>query len=165
MLGADGKGFDIMMGAVLPLFNVLTAACSIGLMEAAVMRTAGHASGVRYEHLDSALAGLPTIRANIARMRIKTDTARTLLDDTLSALENGRPDAMLRVLECKAAAGEAATEVLDLAMRVCGGAAFRKDAGVERYFRDARAAVIMAPTTDMLYDFIGKSVCGMDLFS
>ncbi len=32
----------------------------------------------------------------------------------------------LRVLECKAAAGETANEVLDLAMRVCGGAAFRK---------------------------------------
>ena len=47
---------------------------------------------------------------------------------------------MLRVLECKAAAGEAAAEVTDLAMRVCGGAAFRKDVGVERLFRDARAA-------------------------
>ena len=31
MLGADGKGFDIMMGVVLPLFNVLNAACAIGL--------------------------------------------------------------------------------------------------------------------------------------
>ena len=35
MLGGDGKGFDIMMGTVLPLFNVLNAACSVGLMEAA----------------------------------------------------------------------------------------------------------------------------------
>jgi alkylation response protein AidB-like acyl-CoA dehydrogenase len=71
---------------------------------------------------------------------------------------------MLRVLECKAAAGETATEVLDLAMRVCGGAAFRNDVGVERYFRDTRAAGIMAPTTDALYDFIGKAVCGLPLF-
>jgi len=31
MLGADGKGFDIMMGVVLPVFNILTAACSVGL--------------------------------------------------------------------------------------------------------------------------------------
>jgi alkylation response protein AidB-like acyl-CoA dehydrogenase len=64
----------------------------------------------------------------------------------------------------KAAAGETATEVLDIGMRVCGGAAFRSDVAVERYFRDARAATIMAPTTDVLYDFIGKAVCGMDLF-
>jgi alkylation response protein AidB-like acyl-CoA dehydrogenase len=85
--------------------------------------------------------------------------------DTIAALEQGRPDAMLRVLEVKAAAGEAATEVTDLAMRVCGGAAYRKEVGVERYFRDARAATVMAPTTDVLYDFIGKAICGLPLFS
>ena len=164
MLGADGKGFDIMIGVVLPLFNVLNAACAIGLMEAAVRGTAEHAAGVRYEHLDSRLADLPTIRNYVARMRIKTDMARTLLDDTLSAVDTGRADMMLRVLECKASAGEAATEVLDLAVRVCGGAAFRKDLAVERYFRDTRAAGVMAPTTDVLYDFIGKIACGMPLF-
>ena len=164
MLGPDGKGFDLMMGVVLPPFNVLSSACAVGLMDSAVKRTAEHASGLRYAHNDLALRDLPTIRNYIARMKIKTDMARTLLDDTLSALEAGRPDAMLRVLECKAAAGEMATETLDTAMRVCGGAAFRKDVGVERYFRDTRAAGVMAPTTDLLYDFIGKAVCGMELF-
>jgi alkylation response protein AidB-like acyl-CoA dehydrogenase len=97
-------------------------------------------------------------------MRVKTDMANALLEDTIAALESQRPDAMLRVLECKAAAGESAGEVLDLAMRVCGGAAFRKEVGVERLFRDARAAGVMAPTTDALYDFIGKAVCGLPLF-
>jgi alkylation response protein AidB-like acyl-CoA dehydrogenase len=71
---------------------------------------------------------------------------------------------MLRVMQVKAAAAEAALEVTDTAMRVCGGAAFRKDVGVERHFRDARAASIMAPTSDALYDFIGKAVCGMPVF-
>jgi alkylation response protein AidB-like acyl-CoA dehydrogenase len=164
MLGEDGKGFDIMMGTVLPMFNVLNAACSVGMMEAAVQRAARHASSSRYEHLDSTLADLPTIRNYLARMRVKTDLARTLLDDTIVALERGRPDTMLRVLSCKAAAGEAAIEVVETAMRVCGGAAFRKDLAVERYFRDAHAAGVMGPTTDVLYDFIGKAVCGMSLF-
>jgi alkylation response protein AidB-like acyl-CoA dehydrogenase len=67
-------------------------------------------------------------------------------------------------MEMKAAAAEAALEVTDIAMRVCGGAAFRKDVGVERYFRDARAASVMAPTSDVLYDFIGKAVCGLPVF-
>jgi alkylation response protein AidB-like acyl-CoA dehydrogenase len=164
MLGEDGKGFDIMMGTVLPMFNVLNAACSVGLMEAAVQRTAQHAKAVRYAHLDSTLADLPTIRSYIAQMRIRADMARTLLDDTIAALEAGRADTMLRVLSCKAAAGEAATAVLETAMRVCGGAAYRKDLAVERYFRDAHAAGIMGPTTDVLYDFVGKAVCGMNLF-
>lgn len=163
-LGADGAGFGIMMGTVLPSFSVLNASASAGLMEGATSKTAAHVSGTRFEHAGSSLADLPTIRAYIARMRIKTDQVKALIDDTLRALSSGRADAQLRVLECKAAAGDAAIEVTDLAMRVSGGAAFRKEVAVERYFRDARAAAVMGPTSDVLYDFIGKAVCGMPLF-
>jgi alkylation response protein AidB-like acyl-CoA dehydrogenase len=97
-------------------------------------------------------------------MRIAADQSRALLDDTISAIQTKRLDAMLRVLECKAASGEAAAQVTDVAMRVCGGAAFRKDVAVERIFRDARASLVMGPTADVLYDFIGKAVCGLPLF-
>jgi alkylation response protein AidB-like acyl-CoA dehydrogenase len=164
MLGADGEGMKTMLELVLPYFNVMNAACSVGLMEAAVARTIAHATGTQFEHAGSSVADLPTVRAFIARMRIKTDMAKTLWLDTLTAIETSRPDAVLRVLESKAAAGDTASEVTDLAMRVCGGAAFRKEVGVERVFRDARAALVMAPTTDVLYDFIGKAVCNMPLF-
>ncbi len=163
-LGADGGGFGIMMGTVLPWFNVLTASMSAGAMDTAVARAAKHVSGARFEHAGSTIADLPTVRAFLARMRIRTDQTKALNADTLAAIAGGRADATLRVLESKAAAGEAAIEVTDLAMRVCGGAAYSKAVGVERVFRDARAALVMAPTTDALYDFIGKAVCGLPLF-
>ncbi|MGE0708379.1 MAG: acyl-CoA dehydrogenase family protein [Planctomycetota bacterium] len=163
-LGGEGEGFGIMMGTVLPTFNLLIAAGAIGLMGGALRRTIAHVRGARYAHLDTTLADLPTIRAYVARMQVKTDMARALVLDAAAAVEGGRADAMLCVLGAKAAAGETAGEVLDLAMRVCGGQAFRKDVGVERSFRDARAAGVMAPTTDQLYDFIGKAVCGLPLF-
>lgn len=163
-LGADGAGFGIMMGTVLPWFNVLSTAVSAGLMEAAVTKTAAHAAGTKFEHAGSAIADLSTVRAYIARMRIATDQTKCLLADTITAISTGRADTMLRVLESKAAAGESAAQVTDLAMRVCGGAAFRKEVGVERIFRDSRAALVMGPTTDVLYDFIGKAVCGLPLF-
>jgi alkylation response protein AidB-like acyl-CoA dehydrogenase len=164
MLGADGDGFNVMMGIVLPYFQLMNAGFSVGTMEAATTKAIQHVTGTKLEHLGQSLADLPTVRAYLSRMRIKTDLCRALLLDALAALEGGREDGMLRVLEVKAAAGEASTEVTDLAMRVCGGAAFRKEVGVERHFRDARAATVMAPTTDVLYDFIGKAVCGIPLF-
>jgi alkylation response protein AidB-like acyl-CoA dehydrogenase len=163
-LGEDGAGFGVMMGTALPWFNVLSAAVSCGLMEVAVTRSAAHAAGTQFQHAGSAIADLPTVRAFLARMRIATDHNKALLADTLAAIAGGRADATLRVLECKAAAGESASQVTDLAMRVCGGAAFRKEGGVERVCRDARAALVMSPTTDILYDFIGKAVCGLPLF-
>jgi alkylation response protein AidB-like acyl-CoA dehydrogenase len=163
-LGPDGGGFDLMMGVVLPWFQVLNAAASVGIMDAATERTAAHAAATRFEHTGQTFADQPVTRSHIARMRIATDQAHALLLDTVAALEGGRPDAQLRVLEVKAAAAEAALTVTDLAMRVCGGSAYRREVGVERLFRDARAATVMAPTTDVLHDFIGRAVCGLPLF-
>jgi alkylation response protein AidB-like acyl-CoA dehydrogenase len=68
------------------------------------------------------------------------------------------------VLQSKAATGEAALEVVGTCMRVCGGAAYRRDVGVERAFRDAQASTVMGPTSDILYDFVGKAICGLPLF-
>jgi alkylation response protein AidB-like acyl-CoA dehydrogenase len=164
MLGGDGQGFEIMMGAVLPVFAVLTAACSNGLMAGGIRRTIEHVTRTRHTDTGASLADLPTIRSYVARMQLKADASEALLADTLAAIAAKRPDATLRVLECKAVSGEAAGEALDIAMRVCGGVAFRREVGVERFFRDARASGVMAPTTDLLYDFIGKAVCGMPLF-
>jgi alkylation response protein AidB-like acyl-CoA dehydrogenase len=163
-LGGDGEGFGIMMSIVLPWFNVMSCGVSAGLMETLTTRTAAHAGAASFEHAGQRLADLPTIRAFIARMRCETDMIHALLSDTLVAISTGRADATLRVLESKAAAGESASEVADIAMRVCGGSALRKDLAVERVYRDARAAMVMGPTTDVLYDFIGKVACGLPLF-
>lgn len=164
MLGADGTAFDVMVGVVLPVFCTLSASCSLGIAETALSSSITHMSSSNLEHLNSTLATLPTIRAYVARARIQTDMVRTLRDDTVTAIQENRADAMLRVMEVKAAASETALEVTDTAMRVCAGAAFRKDVDIERFFRDARASHIMAPTSDVLYDFIGKAICNMPVF-
>jgi alkylation response protein AidB-like acyl-CoA dehydrogenase len=162
-LGADGGGLDIAFGAVLPFFLVMNAACSVGFMESVIAKTAEHLTSTKLEHLGQTLAEQPASRAGLARMRIATDQARVLLNDTVSALGSGREDAQLRLLEVKAAAAEAVVDVTDTAMTVCGGSAFRADLGIERRFRDARAARVMAPTTEALHDFIGRALTGLPL--
>jgi alkylation response protein AidB-like acyl-CoA dehydrogenase len=142
----------------------MSASISVGIMHAAIATAATHLAGTRLEHLDECLADNPVNRRILAQAKIRADTCAALIDDTLAALETGAPDAQLRVLEVKAAAADAAIEVTDACMRVGGGAAFRREVGVERRLRDARAAAVMAPTSDTLYDFIGKAVCGLPLF-
>jgi alkylation response protein AidB-like acyl-CoA dehydrogenase len=164
MLGHDGAGLDVALAEILPWFLVMSAAFSVGIMDAVTVETGSHLTSTRLEHLGQTLADQPLVRLDHAKMRVATDQASALLTDTLNALEAGRQDAMLRVLEVKAAAGEAAIAVTDLAMKVCGGAAFRKELGIERRFRDARAARVMAPTTDALLDFVGRSINGLPLF-
>ena len=74
MLGNDGEGFNSMLGIVLPMFSVCSTACSVGLMQAAVVRTAAHAADTRYEHIGQTLADSPTTRAHIARMKVLADS-------------------------------------------------------------------------------------------
>ena len=163
-LSAPGKGLDMMLGVVLPAFQVGTAAVALGIAEAAVRGTITHLTHARLEHMNSTLAELPTLRARLAQMRIETDRARAHLGSVLDAIDTPGPATQLLVLEAKAAATEAAVSVTDMAMRTCGGAAFGGAHGLERLFRDARAPIVMAPTSDQAYDFIGRALCGMEVF-
>ncbi len=163
-LTAPGRGLDMMLGVVLPAFQAGTAAVAVGIAEAAVQAAVTHVTTARLEHMNSSLADLPTVRAQIARMRIETDRARAHLGAVLDSLETPGPATQLMVLEAKAAATEAAVTVTDLAMRTCGGAAFGGAHGIERMFRDARAPIVMAPTSDQAYDFVGRALCGLEVF-
>jgi alkylation response protein AidB-like acyl-CoA dehydrogenase len=161
----DGAGFQAMLNVVLPLFNVGTSAVALGLCRAAVAGTASHLKSARFEHLGQSLGeSLPTLRAQLAAMQIDTDGLAARIEDVIDHLEKPRETTMLRVLESKAAAGDVAISVTSAAMRICGGAAFSKHLSIERLFRDAHAGAVMAPTGDVLREFIGKSLLGMPLF-
>ena len=161
----DGGGFPAMLNVVLPLFNLGTAAVALGLCRAAVAGTVSHLKSAKFEHLGQSLGeSLPTLRAQLAAMQIDTDGLSARIDDLIEHLEKPRETTMLRVLESKAAAGDVAVSVTSAAMRICGGAAFSKHLSIERLFRDAHAGAVMAPTGDVLREFIGKALLGMPLF-
>ena len=164
MLSEPGKGFETMLGIVLPVFQLGSAAIAVGMAEAAVRATQRHLTTSRFQHTDSRLADLPNLRARLAEMRIQTDRARAHLASVLDSVEDPGPDTQLLLLGIKASASETAVDVTDSGMRACGGAAFSRHLGLERFFRDARAAIVMAPTTDHAHDFIGRALCGMELF-
>ena len=161
----DGAGFPAMLNVVLPMFSLGTAAVALGLCRAAVAGTVSHLKSAKFEHLGQCLGeSLPTLRAQLATMQIETDGLASRIDDLVDHLEKPRGTTMLRVLETKAAAGDVAISVTSTAMRTCGGAAFSKHLSIERLFRDAHAGAVMAPTGDVLREFVGKSLLGIPLF-
>lgn len=164
LLSMDGGGFGSMMSSVLPWFQLGNASVSLGIAGASIESTRTHLLNSKLEHLGQNLASLPNLRARLARMKILYDTHLAFINEVAQKMETAAPDAMLAVIESKAAVAEMALEVTDLAMRTCGGAAFSKHLSVERNFRDARAAWVMAPTTDVLHDFIGKALLDIPLF-
>jgi alkylation response protein AidB-like acyl-CoA dehydrogenase len=160
----QGAGAKLMLEVILPWFAVGTAAMAHGLSLAALGATLQHVSETHTEHDGRALRDLPNLRARVARMSLSVERSRALLGRCLDEMEAQSPMAPLFVLEARLSALESALEVTDLAMKACGGAAFSRQLGVERLFRDARAGWVMAPTVDHLEDFIGKALTGLPLF-
>lgn len=164
-LGEPGSGFALMMQATLPWFALGSAACSLGIAGAALRAATDHAAGARLVHLGSALADVPVVRDRLARAQIRHLEGRALLHDVARQVAAACADAQLGVLAVKASAAEVAVEVADLCLRVGGGAAYSKHGPLERHARDARAASVMAPTTDLLHDFLGRALTGRELFA
>ena len=161
-LGEDGGGQGVMFSDELPTFVNLIGSVSIGLMEGALERAVAHVTRTGFA-AGGKLADLPTLRAQLAQARNALDGARGVREVALKAIDEGSEDTFRRAPPVKAVAAEAALLVTDTAMRVCGGAAFRKDVGIERLFRDSRAAAIMAPTTEVINDLVARMMCGLPL--
>jgi len=164
LISAQGEGATTMLTVVLPWFAIGTAAIANGLCRAAVDATTRHLGSAGFETTGTQLRDLPNLRARLAEMSLRTGQSRALLGHTLDHLDAGSPAAPLFVLQSRLAALEAATHVTDLAMKACGGAAFSRQLGVERVFRDARAGWVMSPTTDHLLEFTGRVLTGLPLF-
>jgi len=164
-LGSEGSGFQTMLEVVLPHFQVGVAAVSLGIAAAAYQAASAHVVGRKYEHAGgAALAAIPRVQFLAAEMALELRSARAYLGETIRRIAAGDPEAMLDVLGVKARAAEAALAVASRAMTLGGGAAFGRRGGLERMFRDAQAASVMAPATDVLKEFLGKACLGLPLF-
>lgn len=163
-LGAEKGGLTTMLQGCVPWFHLGVSAVNVGLARAALEASIGHAKARKYEHNGQRLADIPGIQALLAEMSETVDAARAYLHETARAVDEQSPDVLLALLQVKPVASEAALQVTAKAMRVCGGAAFAKHLPVERFFRDAQAGAIMAPTNDVLKEFIAKVLLGIPLF-
>jgi alkylation response protein AidB-like acyl-CoA dehydrogenase len=160
-LGEEGKGLDLMLGVVLPWFQLGQGGVSLGIAEGALAVAVQHVTTAKLEHLGQTLADLPTVRARLGRAQTEVDAVAGFLTDLARRMSDG--DETAPVLSAKAVANETAIRVTSEAMQACGGTAMSPALGLERYFRDARAGSVMAPTTDVLYELTGRAMAGMPL--
>jgi alkylation response protein AidB-like acyl-CoA dehydrogenase len=165
LLGAEGSGFQTLMEVALPHFQIGAASVSLGIAAAAFRAATAHVGSRKYDHAGKApLSSIPRVQFLAAEMALELRSARAYLAETLRRATSGDPEVMLDVLGIKARAAEACTSVVSRAMTLGGGAAFGRRGGLERMFRDAQAAAVMAPSTDVLKEFLGKACLGVPLF-
>lgn len=164
-LGAEGSGFQTMLEVVLPHFQIGSASVSLGIASAAFQLATAHASTRKYEHMGgTTLSQIPRVQFLEAEMALELRSARDYLSETIRRVTTSDPEAMLDVIGVKARASEACLAVVSRAMTIGGGSAYGRRGGLERIFRDAQAAAVMAPTTDVLKEFLGKACLGLPVF-
>jgi alkylation response protein AidB-like acyl-CoA dehydrogenase len=164
-LGPEGTGFQTMLELVLPHFQIGVASVSAGIAAAAFQAITARVGARKYEHAGGAsLASIPRVQYLVAEMAIELDSMRAYLTETIRRAAAGDAAAMLYVLGVKVKAADACLNIVSRAMTLGGGWAFGRRGGLERMFRDAQAAAVMAPASDVLKDFVGKACLGLPLF-
>ena len=181
-LGSPTCGFSTLFAYSLPIYQVGLAAVYVGLAEAAYDVALEHVKSRIHSDTQKALSNVESVQRYIAEMRMRIDLVRcmvlrvaqmsdnaTVLFDELA--EGGILDEVIRenpddpffveVAEVKIAACEMAIDVTNKAMQVCGGVGYKRGHPVERYYRDARAGSVMAPSDDTLKLIVGRQVLGI----
>ncbi|MBX9688404.1 MAG: acyl-CoA/acyl-ACP dehydrogenase [Candidatus Obscuribacterales bacterium] len=165
LLGESGNGLSLAMGKILPRFLLGTSAVYTGIARAAYEACCQHVKNRSYQHTGENLAQLATIRRSVAEMKVSLDALETFLQHAALKFDQVPPDPALLILlfEVKQLACKTALSIAEQAMQICGGIAYSGSLSIERHLRDALAGPVMAPTSDVLLDLIGKSALGLDL--
>lgn len=99
-----------------------------------------------------------TIAIRVARAKVEVERSRALLYAAASAWDDGRTKGPQALFEAKVAADELATFVTGEAMTLGGGSAYAKHLPFERYFRDARAGMVMGIAHDIAVLNVARSI-------
>jgi alkylation response protein AidB-like acyl-CoA dehydrogenase len=97
-----------------------------------------------------------TIQTRVANCKVEIERSRALLYAACAAFDEGRHGGPMPFYEAKVACDQLGAFVTSEAMTLGGGAAFAKRLPFERYFRDARAGLVMGLAHDVAVLTIGK---------
>lgn len=163
LLGQEGDQIWYTFEVVAPYFLIAMAGAYVGVAQAALDAATQHVLGRRYSHSGDGLADVAIIQYRLAEMNIAVEKSRGLLYRAAYLGDTGDPEATMMILMAKADAADLAVYVANEAMTCCGGYAYRQNGQLSRLLRDARAAHVMSPTTDLLKTWTGRLMLDLPL--
>ncbi len=163
LLGAEGEQMWFVFQVVAPYFLVAMAGAYLGAAQAALDEARLHLVERTYTHDGSRLAANPVLQHRFGELWARIEATRQLLHWAAEQGDTGGATAVPALCSAKADVAECATHVINEAMTLVGGIGYREGEAMERRLRDARAAHVMAPTTDILRLWTGRAVLGEHL--
>lgn len=163
LLGAEGDQVWYVFEVVAPFFLTAMAGTYVGVAQAALDITLQHLRDRRHAHTGQALAEVDLLQHRVGQLWMQVEKTRLLLFHAARLGDLGSPAALTAILASKADAATTAVNVVNEAMTLGGGIAYRENSTLSRLLRDARAGHVMSPTTDLLTLWAGRSALGLPL--
>ena len=164
LLGREGDQIWYVFNVVTPYFMIAMAGTYLGIAGSALDQARNHILGRRHAH-SGPLSQSPIVQHRIGTLWSMLERARRLVYGAAASFDNGEPDAIMLLMACKVEVADSAVAIVNEAMTLTGGRGFAQGSKLSRHLRDVRAVHLMAPTTDLLKTWIGKSVLGVPLLA
>jgi alkylation response protein AidB-like acyl-CoA dehydrogenase len=167
-LGKEGQGKEIMFDGGSPSYLLGLGAVWHGVARGALEETTAYATRTVHRDFNRRLADYQVLRQELGRSKILVESLRPWQEALASRLDAyqaaGKPqgELVLPLVEFKVHAAEVAAQVTRTGLDVSGGYGYKKGP-LERYFRDARAGVVMGPSNNIAREWLGKSLVGLPL--
>lgn len=163
LLGAQGDQLWYVFEVIAPYFLMAMAGTYLGLAQAAFDEARLRTGTRRYGYSGELLGQAPVVAHRLGELWARLEATRQLIYSAAEKGDAGTPDALPAIFACKAMAGDTAVYLANEAMTLCGGSAYRENSRLARILRDARASHVMAPTTDILKTWVGRTLLNLPL--
>ncbi|WP_436991399.1 acyl-CoA dehydrogenase family protein [Streptomyces sp. enrichment culture] len=157
LLGNEGDEIWYVFNVVAPYFLMAMAGTYLGVAAAALEEARSHLLR-RRTRAGRVLAGNPVVQHRLGTMWARVERTRRLIYHAAAEAELGGPEALPGLASAKAEVADAAEATVNDALTLVGGIGYGTDSPLQRMLRDARAAHVMSPVTDVLRVWTGKAL-------
>jgi alkylation response protein AidB-like acyl-CoA dehydrogenase len=163
LLGEEGEQMWYLFNVIAPFFLSAMAGTYLGIAAGALEDARLHLLQRRYLHDGSRLAQQPVLQHRLGVLWATVERTRQLVYHAAAEGDGGSTSAVPALCSAKAEVAECVVHVVNEAMTLTGGIGYREGGALERRLRDARAAHVMAPTTDVLRMWVGRALLDENL--
>lgn len=164
LLGQEGDEIWYVFHVVSPYFLVAMAGTYLGIAISAVEEVRKHLSERRYTHTGSPLGQQTLLQHRLGTLWAMVERTRLLIHDAAAKGDSAHPQALPALCSAKAEVADCVVSVVNEALTLVGGRGYSEETSpLFRHLRDARAAHVMAPTTDILRTWAGRALLGLPL--
>lgn len=165
LLGQEGDQLWYVFEVVAPYFLMAMAGTYLGIATAALRESIAHLKARHHTHSGRRLAEQPILQHKLGCLWAEVERTRCLVYAAASLGDAGDAQALPAILASKAEVADCVVHVVNDVMTLMGGIAYGSNARLGRYLRDARAAHVMTPTTDILRTWTGRALLGLPLLA